>query len=140
MICEKCGKELNENEVCSCEQEIVLNEEGEEVVDEPNNWLVILSAIIYPVLAVGFGVFLYIMNSTGIVNLILTIALGGCFAVCMLIGGFYFILIPLPYVFFYKFGGVNKPSLELWKKILLGVGAVASIVLAVASLFVIVII
>ena len=137
MICEKCGKELNENEVCSCEEVEVVNVTVEDLTDEPNNWQVILSAIIYPVIVTGLGIFLYVNMMTGILNLVVSILLSIGFVTCMLIGGFYFLIVPLPYIFFYEFGGVNKPSLALWKKILLGVGAVASIILSVLVYFIV---
>ena len=46
--CEKCGKPLEDDEICSCEVETV--EEAKIVVDDPRKgmWKVILTAIIYP--------------------------------------------------------------------------------------------
>ena len=142
MICPKCGKVLNENEVCSCELpeeervvEQVAAEVVEEVVEEKNTWLVYVSAIIYPLIVVALGVFLLVSEMTGIINLVLSVLLTVGFALSMLAGGFYLIIIPLPIVYLFNYGCVKPTTVSLGHKILYGILAAVSIVLAILVLF-----
>lgn len=124
--CEKCGKPLEDDEICSCEVETV--EEVKIVVDDPRKgmWKVILTAIIYPVIVIGisFGI------STTLLGFGLSVILAVAGALCIYFGGFTLLVIPLPFIYIYKVGCIKK-HLALWKRILLGIGAFACLVLAI---------
>lgn len=116
--CEKCGKPLEDDEICSCEVETV--EETKIVVDDPRKgmWKVILTAIIYPAIAVGisFG----ICNTLAGFGIAVVLAVAG--ALCIYFGGFTLLVIPLPFIYIYRVGCIKK-WIPLWKRILLGIGA-----------------
>ncbi len=62
-------------------------------------FLNILTAIIYPVV-------LFFISTAILPSELVTISLilNAVFAVCVLISGFYLIIIPLPFIYFYRFG------------------------------------
>ena len=123
MFCDQCGKELQENEVCTCQ------EQANEVKQTPfqkessvSRTMIVnyLTAIIYPLLFVILAVLLYSWNETSLLGLIVAICFDIAAAVVILLGGFYFLIIPLPYIFVYR-GGCLKPYLPTWQKVLYGI-------------------
>lgn len=116
--CEKCGKPLEDDELCSCESE---NFEMQKIVlQEPRKdmWKVILTAIIYPAIAIGisFGI------STTITGFAISVVLAVAGALCIYFGGFTLLVIPLPIISLYWVNCLKK-HLPIWKRVLLGIGA-----------------
>ncbi len=116
--CEKCGKPLEDDELCSCESENV--EMQKIVLQEPRKdmWKVILTAIIYPAIAIGisFGI------STTITGFAISVVLAVAGALCIYFGGFTLLVIPLPIISLYWVNCLKK-HLPIWKRVLLGIGA-----------------
>ncbi len=131
--CEKCGRELFDDEICDCELEI-LEDKPLELPSkriEKGRWKVILTAVLYP--AIAMGVSAYVMTSS--LGLIIAIIMNLLGAICIYIGGFTLIVLPLPFIYLYWVNCLNR-DIKLWKRILLGIGAFAlifgSIVVAAA--------
>lgn len=124
--CEKCGKLLEDDELCTCEVETI--ESKKIIYQDPKKdmWKVILTAIIYPAIVIGI--------SFGICNTLtgfgIAVLLGVVGALCIYFGGFTLLVIPLPFIYLCKIGCINK-HLALWKRILLGMGAFISLILAI---------
>lgn len=115
--CPYCGKELQEQEVCNCqEEETIQNEEICKVQTDFKK--TIASAIIYPLLFIILSIFLYSIGETSIIGLILNLVMCIGAGALFIIGGFYLIVIPLPIVTYYRVG-CGKPYLKLWAKIVL---------------------
>lgn len=137
--CDKCGKELKENEVCDCTES--LNEfknQYENVgvqVSEPKSRIGnYLTAIIYPLLFVILALFLLSIDETSIIGVIVAVVMDIAAAVFILMGGYYFLIIPLPYIFIWR-GGCTKPELPTWKKIVFAIAAIVLLFGSVAVLF-----
>ena len=131
MYCTNCGKELRDGEVCDCQ----LNNQplnGEIIEDKKKgNWKVILTAIIYPLIVL---VLTFITPSLWPFKL-LSVLFSIGFAIFMVLGGFYFIIIPLPVIYLFQYG-CCKPSLSTGKKVLYCLAAIACIALAITFLFI----
>lgn len=130
MYCTNCGKELRDGEVCDCvknEQQVV----NELPQDKKNNWKVILTAIIYPLIVSVLAFVLPMWTMFRLLSVLFVIG----FSVFMVLGGFYFIIIPLPVIYFFQYG-CCKPSLSTGKKVLYCLAAIACIALAITFLFI----
>ena len=141
MYCERCGKQLKDNEVCDCLPTNNLNQEYQEfnnnqqvVLEDPkkNNWKVILTAIIYPLLVLIAGL---VIPGVQLLPLLGALALCAGFSVFMFLGGFYLFIIPLPVIYLFTYGSC-KPELSLGKKILYGILAAVCLIGAIAMLFI----
>ncbi len=130
--CEKCGKLLEENEVCGCENTIENSQPKIVPVQKNDSWKCILTAIIYPLICCVIGVILNLTSGNSIIGLILPFLCASIAAVTIILGGFWFILIPLPYVYVWKTGRINKP-LNTGSKVIYGI---LSIVCAVGAILV----
>ena len=115
-----------ENEVCSCQKNKVnivnnnyshMNNKYKKPVNRTGNYL---TAIIYPLLFCILALFIYSIGETSMIGVILAICANIAGAYCILQGGFYFVIIPLPYIFFYR-AGCTKPELSTGKKVLFGI-------------------
>lgn len=130
--CTKCGKKLEENQVCECQNEI--NQETVEnqsiVVENAKQkdykWMCTLTSIIYPLISITICFFL----ATNLPLLLLAFVLNIGTALCIYFGGFYLIVIPLPVITFFKCGCV-KPEVSLKIKIPLGILSVLLPVLSI---------
>ena len=111
--CEKCGKPLEDDELCSCESENV--EIQKIVLPDPRKdmWKVILTAIIYPAIAIGisFGI------STTITGFAISVVLAVTGALCIYFGGFTLLVIPLPIISLFWVNCLKK-HLPLGRRIL----------------------
>lgn len=138
--CDQCGKELQENEVCNCQKEknyFINNANGngsincQKPVKRTGNYL---TAIIYPLLFCILALFIYSIEETSMLGVILAICVNIAGGYCILKGGFYFVIIPLPYVFFYR-AGCTKPDLSTGKKVLFGILSFVLLFGSIAILF-----
>lgn len=122
--CEKCGKLLEDDEICSCNQEPeVITPNTQPIGNERRGiWKVIITAILYP--AISIGVSLSIASNS--LAMIFSILLNAVGAMCIYFGGFTLLVVPLPFIYFFRVGCIKR-YLPLWKKILLGFGAFATI-------------
>ena len=132
--CDQCGKELQDNEVCNCQEnnveEVQANYTNTELNYQPKPKSLIgnyLTAIIYPLIFVILAVLLFNQGETTIVGMIVAILMDIAAAVVILLGGFYFLIIPLPYIYFFK-AGCLKDDLSTGKKVLYGILAFALLI------------
>lgn len=120
--CEKCGKPLEDDEICTCDQETEVITPTPIVNESKGMWKVIITAVLYPAIAIGIS--FSVANTTlGLVGSILLNAIG---ALCIYFGGFTLLVIPLPFIYFFRVGCIKK-HIALWKRILLGIGAFVAI-------------
>lgn len=129
--CEKCGKPLEDDEICTCDQETEVVNSTPVVNESKDMWKVIITAVLYPAIAIGIS--FSVASST--LGLVVSIVLNAIGALCIYFGGFTLLVIPLPFIYFFRVGCIKK-HIALWKRILLGVGAfvavLGSILLAAA--------
>ena len=119
--CEKCGKPLEDNEICECEIETIEPESIKKIVyRDPRKemWKVILTAVIYPAIAIGISFF----RAYTITGLFISILLNFIGALCIYLGGFTLLVIPLPFIYLFRVGCIKK-YLPLWKRIIFGIVA-----------------
>lgn len=117
--CEKCGKPLEDDEICSCDVETIESTEIKTVFIKDSSkemWKVILTAVIYPGIAIGIS-FLTAYSSTG---LLIAVILNFIGALCIYLGGFTLLVIPLPFIYLLRARCI-KQYLPLWKKIVYGI-------------------
>lgn len=95
----------------------------------------IATAIIYPLLVIALSIFLFAIHETSVWGMIATIlcCIGGAF--CIIYGGFYLIIIPLPIIFLFKYGCV-KPYLPLGQRVILGLLSFVLILGSIGLMFV----
>lgn len=93
-----------------------------------------ICAVIYSFSLVALCVYLYSNNEASLVGLILGLILSVVTGVAMGIGGFYLIVIPLPYISLGK-GGCNKPYQPPGRKILCGVLSIMCPIMVFVVLF-----
>lgn len=79
----------------------------------------IATAILYPFIMIVIAIGVFSFEGTSWLGLILTIASNVGAAACIIYGGFYLFIIPLPIIYLAKFGCV-KAYLPMWKRILFG--------------------
>ena len=129
--CEKCGKPLEDNEICECEVESL--ETPRVVYKDPSKdmWKVILTAIIYPAIAIGIS---FSISST-LAGFGISVILAVAGALCIYFGGFTLLVIPLPIISLFWVNCLKK-HLPLGRRILLAIGAVVFVVgsIVVASI------
>ena len=124
--CDQCGKELQDNEVCDCSEstmaELKENYNTQANYQEKPKSLIgnYLTAIIYPLLFVILAVFLLNTGETNIIGMAVAIIMDVAASVCILLGGFYLLVIPLPYIYLFKWGCL-KPEVSTGKKVLYGI-------------------
>ena len=136
MYCNKCGKKLEDGQVCDCQQENnnIAQETQEDfkyevrrtVQKEQGNLLCILSAIIYPLISIGISFFV----ASSMPMLLLAFVLNIGTALCFYFSGIYLIVIPLPVITFFKWGCV-KHHVPLKIRIPLGILAFLLPILAI---------
>ncbi len=130
--CTNCGKKLEENQVCNCQVEIkqeqMENESFvvENVKQKDKRWMCTLTSIIYPLISIAICFFL----ATNLPLLLIALMLNIGTALSIYFGGFYLIVIPLPYISLFKWGCV-KPEVSLKVKIPLGILSVLLPVLSI---------
>ncbi len=126
--CEKCGKLLEDDELCTCEVETI--ETKKIIYQDPKKdmWKVILTAVIYPAIVIGisFGI------CSTLAGFGIAVILGIAGALCIYFGGFTLLVIPLPFIYLCRIGCIKR-HLALWKRILLGIGAFVSLTLAIVA-------
>jgi len=130
--CGKCGKELLENVVCECQKNNQTNniKKYQPKVSKGSKVGSVLTGIIYPSLFIILAVFLYNIEETSLLGMIVAIGIDIAAAVIIIMGGFYLLIIPLPFVYFYKVG-CTKPNIPKWRKIIF---AILSFVLLFGSI------
>lgn len=121
--CEKCGKPLGDDEVCTCQEETIIINPTYVQNERKGMWKVIITAVLYPAIAIGISFSL----ATSYLVLMGSILLNIVGALCIYLGGFTLLVIPLPFIYFFKVGCLKK-HLPLWKRILLGFISVCAIV------------
>lgn len=94
----------------------------------------IVCGIIIALILAGFSLFIFSIQETSVVGFILGVVLAAASGTVMILGGFWFIVIPLPYIFLWR-GGCNKPNQSTGRKILLGILAVVLPILVFVALF-----
>lgn len=93
-----------------------------------------LCAIVYPLILIGLSFMFYLSGDVNLLKLIIAIILAIATGVFILLGGFYFIIIPLPFIHIFK-SGCSRLFLPIWKKILYGFLTGLSITLVFIVLF-----
>ena len=121
--CEKCGKPLEDDEVCTCQEETIIINPTYVQNERKGMWKVIITAVLYPAIAIGISFSL----ATSYLGLMGSILLNIVGALCIYLGGFTLLVIPLPFIYFFRVGCLKK-HLPLWKRILLGFISVCAIV------------
>ena len=116
--CKKCGKPLEDDEICECEIETI--EIKKIIYHDPKKdmWKVILTAVIYPAIAIGIS----LIKAYTLTGLFISILLNFIGALCIYFGGFTLLVIPLPFIYLFRVGCIKK-YLPLWKRILFGITA-----------------
>lgn len=94
-----------------------------------------LSSIIIHSLIVIFGMFLYLSNQITLLAFSSSFLFAVANAILMIVGGFWILIIPLPYIFIWKAGCV-KPNQSTVRKFLLGTLNVILAVLSIIVLFI----
>ena len=94
----------------------------------------IITAIVVPLLLIALSVFIYVMDQTSLVGLIIAIVLFIAFGVIIYIGGFYFFIIPLPFISIVPNGCLRNLSMR--KKVILVLLCVLSVVLAFGAMYI----
>ncbi len=115
--CPKCGKELFDDELCNCECEVI-DSRPNTIQEEKGKWKVIVTAILYPAIAMGISAAVRISD----IGLIISVLMNIIGAICIYLGGFTLIVVPLPFIYIYRVGCINK-QMKLWKRIILGIVA-----------------
>ena len=126
-FCQYCGKELEDNQTCDCQEgamEAVKESYNTNsyIEAKPGGSIIgcYLTAIVYPLLFIILAVLLYNWGETSIIGMIAAIIMDIAAAIIIILGGFYFWIIPLPYISFYKVGCL-KQYLPTWKKVVFGI-------------------
>jgi hypothetical protein len=127
MYCTNCGKELENGEICSCQEN---NQQLNEMPKKKGGWKVVLTAIIYPLIIIALS---FVINGFWVYKLFSVLFAVG-FSTFMVLGGFYLIIIPLPVVYLFQYG-CTKPELPTLKKVLYVLAAIACIALALVFAF-----
>lgn len=138
-FCKNCGKEIENGEVCEqCSQTEVV--EAEPIVEKKDNpklikGLVIATAILYPLISIVIAVINFISGNTELYKFILSLLFSGITAICVLMGGFYLIVIYLYFIYLFRVG-CDKTNIPLWKRIVLGICAVVAYVLSILFIYI----
>lgn len=125
-FCQYCGKELEDNQTCDCQEGAMeavkqsYNNTNQAPVSSGSMVGCYLTAIVYPLLFVILAVCLYNWGETSIIGMLAAIIMDIAAAVIIILGGFYFWIIPLPIISIYKVGCL-KPYLPTWKKVVFGI-------------------
>ncbi|MCI5938542.1 MAG: hypothetical protein SOU07_00315 [Bacilli bacterium] len=147
-FCKYCGKEIEQGEVCKeCEESMVVDAKPVDQANVTNNvnvkddskltkGLVIATSIIYPLILIVLASVFYFNGTIKIANYLLSILFSIICGACTLLGGFYLIVIYLYFISLFRVGCAKKNDLALWKRIILGISAVVSFVLALILIFV----
>ena len=93
-----------------------------------------ICGIIISLLLSGLCIFLYLRSETSLLGLILGLLFSIAVGVTMIAGGFWLVIIPLPYVFVWRVGCL-KPNQSIKRKVLLGLFIFVFLVLVFVSLF-----
>lgn len=131
-FCTNCGKKLEDDQTCDCikENEVQSNETQnfnfETNKPKEKTWMCTLTSIIYPLISIAICFFVV----TNLPMLFLAVVLNIGTALCIYFGGFYLIVIPLPYITFFK-GGCVKHELSLKVRIPLGILSIILPILAI---------
>ncbi len=102
-------------------------------VQQKSMTLSYLSAIIYPIIYLVVLMLLYFDGVITLLGMISGIAFSAAMGVTIVMGGFYFILIPLPYIFVYKGGCCKNQSTK--RRVLLLLLTLALLALALVFPF-----
>ena len=127
MYCSNCGKELQDGEICTCQE---YNQQLNEKPKQKGGWKVVLTAIIYPLIIIALS---FAINGFWPYKLLSVLFAVG-FSTFMVLGGFYLIIIPLPVVYLFQYG-CTKPELPTLKKVLYVLAAIVCIALALVFAF-----
>lgn len=128
MYCSNCGRELENGEICSCQEN---NQQVNVMPKQKGGWKVVLTAIIYPLIVIVLN---FVMPSFWLYKALSVLFAVG-FSTFMVLGGFYLIIIPLPVVYLFQYG-CTKPELPTLKKVLYVLAAIACIALALVFVFI----
>lgn len=138
-FCKNCGKEIESGDLCEqCSQiEVVEAEPIKEKKDNPKliKGLVIATAVIYPLISIIVAILNFLAGNTELYKFILSLLFSGITATCVLMGGFYLIVIYLYFFSLFKVG-CDRSNIALWKRIVLGISAVVAYVLAFLFIFI----
>lgn len=145
--CKNCGKEIERGEMCKeCEESMVFNakpiDEHMMPDNESNNdsklvkGLVIATMIIYPLITIILATVYFLQGNVSLLFYILSLVFSLITGACVFLGGFYLIVIYLYFFSLFKIGCAKNNDLALWKRILLGICAVVSYVLAFLFIFI----
>lgn len=93
-----------------------------------------ISGIVISFLLSLLCIFLYLTSETSLIGFLLGIIFSIAVGVTMIIGGFWILIIPLPYIFIWKTGCV-KPNQSTKRKVLLGLLTFMFVALIFVSLF-----
>ena len=127
--CKNCGKDLLDNEECTCTYSFSWTNTNYNqfnnisIKEKKKNGLNIATAIIYPLIMLIVNFALFKNGSLDLIPFIISILSCIGSSIFTLLSGFYFIIIPLPIIFLFKFGN-QKPELDTTKKVLYTVLAV----------------
>ena len=140
--CQYCGRAMQDPEVCNCRAKApqAKNQKDDNEIffgkptpsaelpqgriypneDIPEGMgKCIFTAVVYPLLMSITAIAVCVNGLLSILGAVLIVALSAAAAACILYGGFYLIIIPLPIIFLFKSGCV-KPYLQMGKRLLLG--------------------
>lgn len=101
---------------------------------DDNEILSILTGIIYPIILAIICLYAFSSERVGIARLVIGLLFCTATSVSIIIGGFYLIIIPLPYIFFYKWG-CSKSKTNDSKKLLYGILSIIFPILALIIIF-----
>lgn len=94
----------------------------------------IITAIIIGLIMTIFALVMFVRDTTSVIGLCGGLLFAGLTTATMIIGGFWFVLIPLPYIFIWRAGCV-KPDLSMKMKILMLILTFVSVALFFVSIF-----
>ncbi|MCH5164334.1 MAG: hypothetical protein J1F36_04890 [Clostridiales bacterium] len=94
----------------------------------------IITSILYPLILIGISVFVYLIGETSLAGLIIAIFLSIAFGVITFMGGFYFFIIPLPFLNIIPNGCLR--NLPKGKKVVLTLLCILSVILAFVFMYI----
>lgn len=95
----------------------------------------LITAILYPAILIVVDIVVFFNGGIELTRAILIAALSLVMSICIILGGVYLLIIPLPYISLYKWGSCND-SISFLRKficsvfaILFGIGAIVLLTL-----------
>lgn len=93
-----------------------------------------VSGIVISLILLAVCAFVYSIGETSVIGFLIGSVFSAASAVVMIIGGFWFFIIPLPFIYVWK-AGCNKPNQSTKRKVFLGTLAFVLPVLVFVALF-----